>query len=196
MKKKILIPGAALAIYIVTVLSCTQSESEPMKLSATDTISKDSLIRYGGYLVTISGCNDCHSPKKLGPNGMELDQDRLLSGFQESTPIPEFPVAEIGKGYVVVNNDMTCAMGPWGTTFSANITSDPTGIGSWTYTRFETALKHGKYRGLENTRPLMPPMPTQNLSILKDRDIEAIFAYLKSTKPVSNVVPAFRPLEK
>ncbi|HAL81853.1 MAG TPA: diheme cytochrome c-553, partial [Mucilaginibacter sp.] len=37
------------------------------------------------------------------------------------------------------------------------------------------------------------PMPWQDLTNLTDADIEAIFNYLQSTKPVNNVVPAFRP---
>ena len=81
-------------------------------------------------------------------------------------------------------------MGPWGTSFAANITSDETGIGNWTEEQFERALRHGLYKGMEGSRPLLPPMPWQNLANLKPEDMRDMFAYLKSTKPVENVVPA------
>ncbi|HEX2975588.1 MAG TPA: hypothetical protein VHO68_06595, partial [Bacteroidales bacterium] len=46
------------------------------------------------------------------------------------------------------------------------------------------------YKGIENSRTLLPPMPWQNFGNAKDEDLRAIFAYLKSTPPVSNIVPA------
>jgi hypothetical protein len=39
-------------------------------------------------------------------------------------------------------------------------------------------------------------MPWQNYAVLKDEDISAIFAYLKSTPPVKNVVPAPIPADQ
>jgi mono/diheme cytochrome c family protein len=47
----------------------------------------------------------------------------------------------------------------------------------------------GKFKGLDGTRTLLPPMPWFNFTQLKDEDASAIFAYLKSIKPVVNVVP-------
>lgn len=83
----------------------------------------------------------------------------------------------------------TAIAGPWGISFTANITSDSTGIGMWTLDQFKKAFKEGKYKGLDNSRPLLPPMPRQNYKNIKDEDAEAIFAFLKSTKPVHNIVP-------
>jgi hypothetical protein len=54
-------------------------------------------------------------------------------------------------------------------------------------------LRKGKWKGIEQNRSLMPPMPWQSFAQLKDQDIKAIFAYLKSTKPVKNLVPAWQP---
>ena len=31
-------------------------------------------------MVTVGGCNDCHTPKKIGPNGPEPDMTKELSG--------------------------------------------------------------------------------------------------------------------
>jgi len=74
--------------------------------------------------------------------------------------------------------------------YGANITSDPTGIGNWTEEQFLNAIKKGKYKGLDNSRPLLPPMPWFVYKNLTDEDLKAIFAYLKTTKPVKNVPPS------
>lgn len=147
-----------------------------------------SKIERGRYLVGIMGCNDCHSPKLMGPQGPYLDPDRILSGYPADRPLP--PVPANVEAWALMAMDLTAAVGPWGTTFAANITSDETGIGNWTYEQFERALRHGLYKGLEGSRPLLPPMPWQNMVDMKAEDMQAMFAYLKSTKPVENVVPA------
>jgi hypothetical protein len=57
-------------------------------------------------------------------------------------------------------------------------------------------MREGKYKGIRNSRDLLPPMPWQNFAQAKDEDLKAIFVYLQSTKPVRNVVPpAVSPLE-
>jgi hypothetical protein len=84
----------------------------------------------------------------------------------------------------------TAAAGPWGVSFAANLTSDESGIGNWTEEQFFKAIREGKSKGMDNTRPLLPPMPWENFKNLTDDDLRAMFAYLKSTKPVRNVVPA------
>lgn len=95
----------------------------------------------------------------------------------------------IKKGWILFDADLTAAAGPWGVSFAANLTSDQTGIGNWTEENFRRALKEGKYKGLEGSRMLLPPMPWANFTGIGNEDIKAIFQYLKSTKPVSNVVP-------
>jgi mono/diheme cytochrome c family protein len=145
------------------------------------------LIDRGKYLVETMGCHDCHSPKKMGPHGPELDVDRLLSGHPAGTQLP--PLPKDAAGWALMSMDLTAAVGPWGTSFAANLTSDESGIGNWTEEQFKRAITKGLYKGLEGSRPLLPPMPWQNLVNLKDEDIHAIFTYLKSTKPVENVVP-------
>jgi hypothetical protein len=86
--------------------------------------------------------------------------------------------------------DLTAATGPWGTSYAANISSDATGIGNWTEAQFIKCMREGKLKGMDNARPLLPPMPWPNFAKLTDTDLKAIFAFLKSTKPVDNVVPA------
>jgi hypothetical protein len=170
--------------------SCKQAKSSEQ---TTEAPSKDSLIRRGAYLVAITGCNDCHSPKHMGPHGPEIDTLNMLSGFPSSRSIPTADAKEIQDGLIVFNGDLTAAVGSWGTSFAANITSDETGIGNWTEAQFKNALRNGKYMGMDGSRMLMPPMPWQDFRNLTDGDIQAIFYYLKSTKPFKNVVPAFKP---
>lgn len=78
----------------------------------------------------------------------------------------------------------------------ANITSDNnTGIGLWTEDQFMVALREGKSKGLPAARQLLPPMPWEMFQLMSDDEIKAIFAYLKSIKPISNAVPAPVPPE-
>ena len=188
------------AIFIILIFTCLLNSCDHGKsdVQTADHIkpSKDSLVKRGKYLVAIIGCNDCHSPKRMGANGPETNPATMLSGFPSAGPIPKVDASVIKKGLVVFNDDLTATVGPWGITFAANITPDETGIGNWTEDQFKNALVKGKYKGLDGTRTLLPPMPWQELSILKDADVEAIFYYLKSIKPVKNIVPAFIPAGK
>jgi hypothetical protein len=185
-----------IAGFIWTMNACTPAKQETQAATADAALTKDSLVKRGAYMVAALGCNDCHSPKKMGPQGPYPDSARLLSGFPANASVPAPGSNDIKSGLVVFNGDLTACVGPWGTSFSANITSDATGIGNWKEEQFEQAIRHGKWMGLNGTRPIMPPMPWQDFSHLTDGDVKAIFYYLKSTKPVNNVVPAFKPAGK
>ena len=147
------------------------------------------LIQKGEYLVTISGCNDCHSPKEMGPQGPMIIAGLMLSGYPAERPVSKADPGVIKKGWSLVNEDFTAYAGMWGISFGANLTSDQTGIGNWTEDNFKRALKEGRYKGIEGSRMLLPPMPWTNFIKMTDEDVRAIFLYLKSTNPVSNVVP-------
>lgn len=151
-------------------------------------ISQDSLVKRGAYLVTIMGCNDCHSPKKMGPQGPVPDEQLLLSGHPASMPLDKFDTATAHR-WVLFNMNNTAIVGPWGISFGANISSDETGIGSWTEAQFFKAMREGKSKGLDSNRMLLPPMPWPSYAQASDEDLKSIFAYLKSTKPVKNIVP-------
>ncbi|MFI5159086.1 MAG: c-type cytochrome [Sphingobacteriales bacterium] len=178
-------------VFTWALNSCNQKT--PGNQAENQQPSKDSLIKRGCYLVMSMGCNDCHSPKHMGQHGPEIDTLNMLSGFPANRPIPKADPKEIQNGLIVFNGDLTASIGPWGTSFAANITSDETGIGNWTEAQFKNALRNGKYMGMDGSRMLMPPMPWQDFRNLTDGDIQAIFYYLKSTKPFKNVVPAFIP---
>lgn len=152
-------------------------------------MSREELIKRGEYLANTMGCHDCHSPKKMGEQGPELIPELLLSGFQANNELPEISTDALEKGWVLMNQDLTGFAGPWGISYAANLTSDDTGIGSWSYEQFKTALTQGKFKGLENSRMLLPPMPWQNFKDMKEDEIQALFEFLKSTQPVENIVP-------
>ncbi len=152
------------------------------------------LIERGQYLVTLGGCNDCHTPKKMGPKGPEMDETRLLSGHPAHEPLPEIPkdVLAPDKWAAITNMHLSAWVGPWGVSFARNLTPDiETGIGSWTEQVFIKALRTGKDMG--EGRPILPPMPWENFAKLTDADLKAIFAYLKSIPAVKNAVPEPMP---
>ena len=179
-------------IITIAVIACNNSNNNAVKedgiAGMSESISPDSMVNRGRYLVTIMGCNDCHSPKIMGPMGPVIDTLHMLSGHPANMPIGKAP-AEVLKSWMLFNPTLTAYVGPWGTSFAANITSDETGIGNWSEAQFFTAIRKGKSKGLENNRSLLPPMPWEMFRNATDVDLSSIFAYLKSTKPVENRVP-------
>lgn len=145
--------------------------------------------KYGEHLVLIAGCHDCHTPKKMTPQGPEIDFSLALSGHPAQLPAPDVNRKEMeGKGYAVTQT-LTAWTGPWGVSFAANLTPDKTGLGNWEESNFMTALRKGKHKGIETERSLLPPMPWDMYKNMTDGEIKAVFAYLKSIKPIKNIVP-------
>jgi hypothetical protein len=188
MKKQILFIGAAIAVISIALYACNANSKKENKTS----LAKEEIVKRGEYLVSISGCDDCHTPKKMGPMGPELDMERRLSGYRQELPFPKVDTSIIKQGWALVNPELTGWAGPWGASFAANITSDETGIGNWSYEQFKKAITQGKWKGLDNSRTLLPPMPWQALSNMHEEDVQAIFAFLKSTKPVKNIEPPIK----
>lgn len=115
----------------------------------------------GRYLVTISGCNDCHTP---GAMAGSPDKTKVLGGSDTGFGDP--------------------ASGVW---VGGNLTPDKeTGLGAWTNEQIVAALTKGKR---PDGRELSEIMPWPALSHLTSEDALAIVAYLKSLPPVKNAVP-------
>lgn len=181
------LPLVALAALVFD-LSCGRLDAENVPPSPTSSVADSAnKVQRGAYLVSTLGCDDCHSPKKFGPNGPEIDTNLRFGGYPAGRPLPSFDTGTAHR-WVLFAGDLTAAVGPWGISFSANISSDPTGIGNWTEAQFIRSLREGKWKGLDG-RSLLPPMPWQNLSKLTDPDLGAIYAYLRTSKPVNNTVP-------
>ena len=158
------------------------------------TSGKEAMIKRGQYLVTLAGCNDCHTPKKMTPNGPAPDGARLLSGHPADEKLPAIPPDIFGpdKWGAITNNNLTAWVGPWGTSYTSNLSPDPeTGTGVWNEELFIRILRTGKFMG--SGRDILPPMPWQEFAKITDSDLKAIFAYIKSLKPVRNQVPASIP---
>ena len=181
---------AAVALT-VSVISCDNTKENT---TASQTISNDSLVKRGSYLVNAMGCDDCHSPKKMGQHGPEVIPELRFSGYPSDRPVGKVDSSVIKNGWTLFGPDFTNAAGPWGVSFAANISSDETGIGTWSEAQFLTAICKGKYKGLEGSRDLLPPMPWFMYRNLNDTDLKSIFAFLKSTPPVKNMVPAPKAL--
>jgi hypothetical protein len=193
MTKKILTLSFIILIGATVFVAC--SDTPGRSKTTTPLLDSAALVIRGEYLVNTIGCDDCHSPKKMGPNGPELIAETRLSGFPQNAPAPKVNLTDAKKGFIVLAPDLTAAIGPWGISYAANLTPDATGTGNWTEENFIRALRHGKYKGLENSRSLLPPMPWFVYKNMTDTDLRSIFAYLKTIKPVENLVPAPKPLE-
>lgn len=176
-------------VFAGTLFMMTCSEYTPQVVSASLDSSDANMVKRGAYLVTTLGCNDCHSPKHIGAQGLEVIPELSLSGYPSDRPMTTVFREALSKGWTLHNADQTLSIGPWGAAFAANISSDETGIGNWSLTQFKLAMTKGKSKGIDDARTLLPPMPWQNYAYMPDKDLEAIFAYLQSTQPVSNVVP-------
>lgn len=175
MTQKLIVLLAVLALATLAALAGTDAPDP-------------ALVSRGSYLVRTMMCNDCHTPLKMGPKGPEPDTTRLLSGHPQDLVMPPAPSLGQGPWLWVGSATMTAFSGPWGTSFSANLTPDPeTGLGSWKLETFVAALRNGRHEG--QGRPILPPMPYPFIGSATDDDLRAIFAYLRSIPPIKNRVP-------
>lgn len=120
----------------------------------------DDLLERGTYLMeSIVACGNCHTPKSA-----------------DAQPIAGM---ELAGGFVIEE--------PAFKAYAPNITMDKeTGIGNWTDEEIIRSIRDG-------LRPdgsvIGPPMPSFLYRDMSDRDARAIVAYLRTVKPVRNIVP-------
>lgn len=177
---------AAIAIVAAATLSVTPIEATKTVAAAKPTQAE--VVARGEYLVTVGGCNDCHTPLKMGPKGPEPDMSRALSGHPEQLVMPEAPKLPAGPWMWVGGATNTAFAGPWGVSYARNLTPEPlTGTGIWTEDIFVKTIRTGRHWGV--ARPIMPPMPWFNYAKMSDEDLHAVFSYLRTVKPVRNEVP-------
>jgi mono/diheme cytochrome c family protein len=74
--------------------------------------------------------------------------------------------------------------GPWGKVASANLTPDPSGIPYYDETLFVQTIRTGYVKA----RSLNLIMPWRHYGGMTDEDLKAIFAYLKTVKPIRHFV--------
>ena len=113
-------------------------------------------VRRGEYLVHIGNCTGCHTTAD--------PQNRAVPGML------------FGGGRVFVR--------PWGTSASANLTRDPSGIGYYDEAQFIRTIRTGRV----GARALNRTMPYPLYGKLSDGDLKDIFAYLRTMPPVQHRV--------
>ncbi len=126
-------------------------------------------VAYGAYLVNASGCIECHT--QVSPQGVIIPEVAYAGG--RSFPFPD-----------------------GSTVTSSNLTQCPdTGLGNW-----DEATFLGKFRQYTDSgyvNPKVSPgsfntiMPWTMYAGMKDEDLKAIFAYLKTVQPIKNQVVKF-----
>jgi len=154
--------------------------------------ARSAAVERGRFLVTVGGCNDCHTPMKFDAYvGMPLpDTTRVLAGHPSGGPDPGSTLS--GDDAAVIGASFTSFKAPFGIVYAANLTPDEaTGLGAWTEEMFIAALRTGRHMGGKG-RPIIPPMPWPTLAQLSDVDLRAIWSYLRTLVPVRNDVPAPR----
>lgn len=140
----------------------------PKKAEFSKKPSEKDVVNYGAYLFNAASCIECHTKQE---KGTKIEGMELAGGF-------EFPMVTGG----IVR--------------SSNITPDKTtGIGNWTEEMFvnrfksyvdSTYIPNKVEKGNFNT-----VMPWTMYGKMKKEDLKAIYAYLKTVKPVKNSVVKF-----
>ncbi len=154
-------------------------------VAAKSKAAKEDPAKRGEYLVMVGGCNDCHTPFKMTPIGPLPDMERMLSGHPEGQPDPSGTLGKIDL--TTTGPDLTAWKFPFGINYTRNLTPDKTGLGEWTEAQFIKTLRTGRHQG--EGRALLPPMPWYNYGGMPDDDLKAIWAYLRTIKPIKNTVP-------
>jgi len=166
------------------------TEEESLTTMNTNFNGFESQVAWGEHLVLIGSCHDCHTAKKMTSHGPVLDSTMWLAGHPENMPRIDINRKEVEEKGLAVAMDLTEWVGPWGISFAANLTPDPTGLGNWSEEQFIYALREGKSKGIPGARTLLPPMPWEMIRNMTDDEMKAVFAYLKTIKPINNLVPA------
>lgn len=189
MKKKSSFPMLALAVTVLLFSQCAQSDSQENAEKKPTFSGYENQVKWGEHLITVGGCGDCHTPKKMTPMGPVDDSALMLSGHPAQQPIADVDRASFESKGLVVTQTLTFWIGPWGVSYAANLTPDSTGILAWSEEQFIYSLRNGISKGISGNRPLLPPMPWPVAKHFTDDELKAMFAYLKTIKPVKNVVP-------
>ncbi|WP_207426290.1 cytochrome C [Pedobacter sp. SYSU D00535] len=141
----------------------------PEEANLTPIPSESNQLAYGAYLVRSAACRDCHTKQEKG----EFMEGMDFAGGQD-----------FGL--------------PGGKVTSANITPDKeTGIGSWTKEQFVSRFKAHENANAErevNPGDFQTIMPWTMYAGMKATDLEAIYTYLRTLKPVKNQVTKFSPM--
>jgi hypothetical protein len=143
-------------------------------------------VARGKYLVEICACNECHTPFTMTDKGYGPDMTRMLSGHPAALTMPPVPKTATPWDWVGAGTN-TAFGGPWGVSYTANLTPSSNGLAAWNEEIFIKTMHTGKHMG--TSRPILPPMPWQSYGRMTDEDLKAVWAYLQTIPPVDNLVP-------
>lgn len=109
---------AAIAAALCASAACSHQQPVPAPSTATPTAAAASAaaaspVDRGKYLVSIAGCNDCHTPRKMGPDGPGPDMTRFLSGQPQAKRCRRRR-NRMARGSQSTTSNMTARSGPWG----------------------------------------------------------------------------------
>ncbi len=181
----VLVVAATTAVATLPLLA-RQPPASPYPPASPRAMGAPGTPARGRQLVELGGCHDCHTPKL--ENGV-LDLSHELSGHPTNAPLAPAVI-----GGVSANMLLTSWRGPWGMTLARNLTPDKeTGLGAWTQADFRKTIRTGVNPKGEVLRP---PMPIATLQNLPDQDLNAIWAYLRTVKPIHNAVGRVDPAGK
>jgi mono/diheme cytochrome c family protein len=142
----------------------------PSKAALTKMPAETDVVNYGKYLMNAAACMECHT---------KFEKGKLVAGTEFGGG-REFPFPD---GSIVR---------------SGNISPDKTtGTGAWTEETFLT-LFHSRSDSATLTKKLQPGefnsiMPWTMYGKMKDEDLKAIFAYIRTLPPINNKVVKFTP---
>ncbi len=173
MKKSLLMASLLVFGFFLVIASVMVT---PVQASAS---AQAGLIERGKYIVSIAGCNDCHTnygPEYLDPSKLTFEQIKTLS-FDGKDALDKNKYMAGGRLF---------DLGPGGKVYTSNLTPDiETGIGSWTDEQIKVAIRSGQK---PDGRILVPVMPYRNFNTMADSDLDAVVAYLRSIPAVKNKV--------
>ncbi|HEY0895136.1 MAG TPA: c-type cytochrome [Sphingobacteriaceae bacterium] len=124
------------------------------------------VLEKGKYLVNMAACAECHT---------KSDKNGPVAGFEFAG----------GNSFQMPNGTLT----------SANISPDPeTGIGRWSKELFLAKFRaHADQSGEMKPGDMQTIMPWTMYGKMETGDLEAIYAYLMTVKPVKNSIVRFQP---
>lgn len=140
----------------------------PQQATFTRRPAETDVINYGQYLVNAASCMDCHT---------KFEKGKLIAG------------TEFGGGREFPFRDGSIVR-------SGNISPHPTkGIGNWSEEVF-LSFFHSRSDSAALARKMQPGevntiMPWTMYGTMKESDLKAIYAYLKTVKPIDNDVNKF-----
>lgn len=139
----------------------------PAKATLTKKPAETDAVNYGKYIVNAASCMECHS---------QFDKGKMLEG------------TAFGGGREFLFPDGSVVR-------SGNITSDVTGIGNWTEAMFVNLFRTNSDSAMLSKK-IQPGafnsiMPWSMYGKMHEQDLKAMYAYLKTVKPVKNKVAKF-----